>query len=153
MSSASTHSLDSTFAALADPTRRAMLARLSHGTATVGELAEPFGISLPAVSKHLRVLEDAGLVAREKRGRAHHCQLNVTPLKDAEAWIEHQRQFWESRLDALADYLAESARAEHSGDARSASKKVARHGAARSSARSAAGVRAPRRGKSRRSGR
>jgi DNA-binding transcriptional ArsR family regulator len=101
-------SLNTTFAALADPTRRAILARLAHGEASVGELAEPFSMSLPAVSKHLRVLERAGLLAREKEGRVHRCYLRAKPLKDAAAWIVRYQRFWEGRFDALAAYLEET---------------------------------------------
>lgn len=97
--------LDHAFAALADPTRRAMVARLAQGEATVGDLAAPHAMSLPAVSKHLKVLERAGLVARRKDGRVHHCRLEPAPLLDAVAWIESHRRFWEARLDALDDYL------------------------------------------------
>jgi DNA-binding transcriptional ArsR family regulator len=102
-------SLDSTFAALADPTRRAILSRLALGEANVSELAEPFSISLPAISKHLRVLEDAGLLVRRKEGRTHHCSLRADPLGDAVEWIEEARRFWGGRLDALAEYLEEPA--------------------------------------------
>ncbi len=97
--------LDSTFAALADPTRRTILARLAEGAATVGELAEPFQITRPAISKHLRVLERAGLIQREKDGRLSRCTLNASPMKDAAEWVERYRCFWEGRLDALAHYL------------------------------------------------
>ncbi len=102
-------SLDRTFAALADPTRRAILSRLALGDANVGELAEPFSMSLPAVSKHLRVLEEAGLLVRHKEGRTHHCQLRTEPLSDAAQWIEEARQFWDDRLDALAQFLSQPA--------------------------------------------
>jgi DNA-binding transcriptional ArsR family regulator len=97
--------LDTTFGALADPTRRAILARLARGEATVTELAAPFDVSLPAVSKHLRVLESAGLLRREIDGRIHRCRLAPQPMKDAAAWIETYRIFWEAQLDALANYL------------------------------------------------
>jgi DNA-binding transcriptional ArsR family regulator len=97
--------LDATFAALSDPTRRAILARLAQGEATVSELAEPFHVSLPAVSKHLRVLESAGLLRREIDGRIHRCRLAPQPMKDAAAWIEKYRAFWENQFDALAKYL------------------------------------------------
>ena len=97
--------LDHTFAALADPTRRAMLARLATGEASVGELAAPHTMSLPAISKHLKVLERAGLVSRQKDGRVHHCRLDPTPMREAVAWIESHRRFWEARFDALDDYL------------------------------------------------
>jgi len=100
--------LDATFSALADSTRRAILARLARGERSVTALAEPFDMSLPAISKHLRVLERAGLLARRKEGRVHHCRLVTRPLKDAEEWIARYRQFWDQRLDALAEYLEES---------------------------------------------
>jgi DNA-binding transcriptional ArsR family regulator len=99
--------LSATFAALADPTRRAILARLVAGDATVGELAEPFAISLPAVSKHLKVLERAGLIARGRAAQWRPCRLNAAPLKDAAAWLEEYRRFWEQSFDRLADYLQE----------------------------------------------
>jgi DNA-binding transcriptional ArsR family regulator len=102
--------LDSTFAALSDATRRGILARLARqGETSVSELAAPYKMSLPAVSKHLRVLEHAGLVARQKDGRVHRCRLRAEPMKDAAAWIEHYREFWETQLDSLARYLEESA--------------------------------------------
>jgi DNA-binding transcriptional ArsR family regulator len=97
--------LSGTFAALADPTRRAILARLALGEASVGELAEPFAISLPAVSKHLKVLERAGLIARGRAAQWRPCRLEAGPLKDAARWIEHYRRFWEQSFDRLDDYL------------------------------------------------
>lgn len=97
--------LDATFAALSDPTRRAILARLAQGESTVSELAAPFDVSLPAVSKHLRVLESAGLLRREIDGRIHRCRLAPEPMKDAARWIEHYRAFWENQFDALAKFL------------------------------------------------
>jgi DNA-binding transcriptional ArsR family regulator len=97
--------LDATFGALADPTRRAILARLARGEAMVTELAEPFRVSLPAISKHVRVLESAGLLEREVDGRIHRCRLAVEPMKNAAAWIEQYRAFWELQFDALAKYL------------------------------------------------
>ena len=97
--------LDATFGALADPTRRAILARLALGDASVGELAEPFDMSLPAVSKHLRILEDAGFLIREKQGRVHRCHLDATPMQAVSDWIEVYRRFWEDQLDSLAEYL------------------------------------------------
>ena len=97
--------LDATFMALADPTRRAILQRLTRGSATVTELAEPFDISLAATSKHLRFLEKANLVRRERKGREHHVSLNAGPLKEAQQWINHYKKFWGRQLDALADYL------------------------------------------------
>jgi DNA-binding transcriptional ArsR family regulator len=105
-------SLDRTFAALADPTRRAILARLARGEASVTELAEPFKISLPAISKHLRVLEKAGLLAREKEGRVHRCRLMVKPMKEAAEWMAFYQGFWEEKFGALADYLNEAAKEE-----------------------------------------
>jgi DNA-binding transcriptional ArsR family regulator len=104
--------LDSTFAALSDATRRGILARLAQqGESSVSDLAAPYKMSLPAVSKHLRVLERAGLVSRQKDGRVHRCRLRAEPMKDASAWIEHYRQFWEAQLDSLARYLENSASA------------------------------------------
>ena len=99
--------LDRTFAALADPTRRAILARLALGEASVSELADPFAMSLPAVSKHLRVLEEAGLLRRRREGRVHRCSLEPEPMRVASDWIEAYRRFWEDRFDALARYLEE----------------------------------------------
>jgi DNA-binding transcriptional ArsR family regulator len=97
--------LDSTFAALSDATRRGILARLATGQASVTELAEPYEMSLPAVSKHLRVLESAGLVTRRKDGRVQRCQLVAEPMKTAADWIEHYRRFWDAQLDSLAKFL------------------------------------------------
>ena len=99
--------LDTTFAALADPTRRAILARLSSGEATVKELAEPFAMSLPAVSKHLKVLEHAGLIARGREAQWRPCRLEVAPLKEAAEWIGGYRKFWEESFDRLDDLLKE----------------------------------------------
>lgn len=98
-------SLDRVYAALADPTRRAILSRLTEQEARVTELAEPFPVSLNAVSKHVRVLEDAGLIRREIRGRDHYLSLDATPLQEAAAWIETYRQFWTNRLDRLESFL------------------------------------------------
>lgn len=98
-------SLDATFAALADPTRRAILARLSEGSATVNELAEPFEISLPAISRHLKVLQSAGLIDRQIEGQHRRCHLKVDALDAAASWIETYRKFWSERFDALDDYL------------------------------------------------
>ena len=97
--------LDATFSALADPTRRAILARLSRRELTVGELASPFEMSLPAVSKHLRVLERAGLLRQQRDGRIRRCRMEAKPMSDAIEWIEHYRRFWERQFDALAKYL------------------------------------------------
>ena len=99
--------LDLTFGALADSTRRAILSRLSEGEATVGELARPFEISRPAISKHLRVLENAGLVQRTVDGRVGRCELDATPMREAADWVNYYRKFWEGRLDALARYFNE----------------------------------------------
>jgi DNA-binding transcriptional ArsR family regulator len=99
--------LSATFAALADPTRRAILARLSLGETSVSELAEPFEISLPAVSKHLKVLERAGLVARGREAQWRPCRIDAGPLREVADWLEHYRQFWEQRLDRLDAYLKE----------------------------------------------
>ncbi|HKX25342.1 MAG TPA: metalloregulator ArsR/SmtB family transcription factor [Actinomycetota bacterium] len=99
--------LDRTFAALADPTRRAILARLASGEATVTELAEPFEISLPAVSKHLKVLERAGLVARGRERQWRPARLQAGPLRDVAEWAERYRRFWEERYDRLDEYLEE----------------------------------------------
>jgi DNA-binding transcriptional ArsR family regulator len=105
-------SLDTTFAALADPTRRAILARLVERDFAVGELAEPFDMSLPAVSKHLRVLERAGLVRRDKISRVVRCRLQAAPMQDAARWLDKYERFWNEKLDALDRYFAaqESAR-------------------------------------------
>jgi DNA-binding transcriptional ArsR family regulator len=97
--------LSATFAALADPTRRAILARLVSGECSVTELAEPFDMSMPAVSKHLRVLERAGLIARRKEAQWRHCRIQAAPLKDVAEWAESYRQIWEGRLDRLDAYL------------------------------------------------
>jgi len=103
-------SLDETFAALSDPTRRAIVERLTRGGASVGELAEPFDISLPAISKHLTVLEKAGLLARTKHGRTRRCHLIEDPMRDALEWIAIYGSFWERQLDSLEKLLAESKR-------------------------------------------
>jgi DNA-binding transcriptional ArsR family regulator len=99
--------LSTTFAALADPTRRAILARLSAGQCSVTELAEPFDMSLPAVSKHLRVLERAGLIARGREAQWRPCRLEARPLKQVADWAEQYRHVWEARLDRLDNYLQE----------------------------------------------
>ncbi len=99
--------LDSTFAALADPTRRAILARLASGETSVSELAEPFAMSLPAISKHLKVLQRAGLIERGREAQWRPCRLAAAPLKDASEWLEHYRRFWEESLDRLEEYLRE----------------------------------------------
>jgi DNA-binding transcriptional ArsR family regulator len=99
--------LSSTFAALADPTRRSILVRLSQGEATVNELAAPFAISLPAISKHLKVLERAGLIARGRTAQWRPCRLRAAPLSDASAWIQQYREFWDGSFDRLDDHLRE----------------------------------------------
>jgi DNA-binding transcriptional ArsR family regulator len=99
--------LSSTFAALADPTRRAILARLISGEASVTELSRPFEMSMPAVSKHLKVLEHAGLIARGREAQWRPCRLEAGPLKDVSDWVEHYRVIWEQRLDRLDNYLRE----------------------------------------------
>lgn len=104
----STRTLDATFGALSDPTRRAILAHLAQGELSVTALAAPFRVSLPAISKHLGVLERAGLLRREKHGRVRRCRLAAKPMKDAAEWIERYRRFWEDQLDALARYLEAS---------------------------------------------
>jgi DNA-binding transcriptional ArsR family regulator len=103
----SSQTLNKVFAALSDPTRRAILERLARSNASVSELATPFAMSLPAISKHLRVLEQAGLIARTRDGRIHRLRLMAQPMKDAAAWIAHYQRFWEGQLEALADYLHE----------------------------------------------
>ena len=102
----SPHPLDATFGALADPTRRAIVERLTRGDASVGELAGPFDVSLPAISKHLTVLEKAGLIARTKEGRVHRCRLIDEPMRDAVEWIATYGSFWEDQLDSLGRFLA-----------------------------------------------
>ncbi len=99
--------LSATFAALADPTRRAILARLASGEASVTELAEPFDMSLPGISKHLKVLQRAGLIARGRRAQWRPCRLEAGPLKDVANWVEHYRRFWTESFDRLEDYLRE----------------------------------------------
>lgn len=98
-------SLSATFGALADPTRRAIVARLARGEATVNELAEPFAISLPAVSRHLRVLEEAGLITRSRDGQRRPCRLEAARLREVADWAEKYRAIWEDRLDRLDSYL------------------------------------------------
>src|SRR5690242_12017821 len=97
--------LSTTFAALSDPTRRAILARLALGQTSVNELAEPFAISLPAVSKHLKVLERAGLITRGRDAQMRPCKIEASALKEADDWLEEYRRLWEQRLDRLDDYL------------------------------------------------
>ena len=98
--------LDATFAALADPTRRAILARLAEGEATVNELAEPFELTLPAVSKHIKVLVQAGLVVRGQQAQYRPCALDAGPLEEVSTWAEQYRPVWEARFDRMGDYLA-----------------------------------------------
>ncbi len=104
--------LSTLFAALADPTRRAILARLSLGEATVTELAEPFTLSLPAISKHLKVLQRAGLISQGRQAQWRPCRLEAGPLKDVSDWLEHYRRFYEESFDRLDDYLREIQRTE-----------------------------------------
>jgi len=99
--------LNHTFSALADPTRRAILARLASGEASVTELAKPFDMSMPAISKHLKVLEHAGLIARGREAQWRPCRLDAGPLKEIADWVGHYRRFWEQSLDRLDDYLRE----------------------------------------------
>ena len=100
-----TDHLSATFSALADPTRRAILARLALGETSVSELAEPFDISLPAVSRHLKVLEHAGLIARSREAQWRPCRIELNALKGVDDWLEEYRRLWEQRLDRLEDYL------------------------------------------------
>lgn len=97
--------LSATFAALADPTRRAILGRLVQGQTSVTELAKPFKMTLPGISKHLKVLERAGLIARGREAQWRPCRLKARPLKDVADWVEHYRRFWDERFDRLGDYL------------------------------------------------
>lgn len=99
--------LTETFAALANPTRRGILARLAQGGATVNELAEPFDLTLPAISKHIKVLERAGLVTRAQRAQYRPCVLDATPLEELSTWAEQYRPIWEARFDRMDDYLAQ----------------------------------------------
>jgi len=99
--------LSTTFAALADPTRRAILARLAKGQASVTEIAEPFDMTLPTISKHLKVLEHAGLIARGREAQWRPCRLDAGPLKDVDEWLERYRRFWEQSFDRLESYLQE----------------------------------------------
>jgi DNA-binding transcriptional ArsR family regulator len=108
-----TDRLDATFAALSDPTRRAILARLARGEATVMELAEPFAMSQPAISKHLKVLERAGLISRGRDAQRRPCRLKATPLRHASTWIEQYREFWEASFDALDDVLEDLKQQDH----------------------------------------
>lgn len=125
---ASEHQLSATFSALADPTRRAILARLASGEASVLEIAAPFDVSLPAISKHLKVLEKAGLIARGREAQWRPCRLQAEPLKGASDWIEQYRRFWEESFDRLGDYLDEL-----QGKKKSNPKKEKRHDRSRKS--------------------
>lgn len=108
--------LSTTFQALADPTRRAILARLTAGETSVNELAEPFDISLPAVSRHLKVLEHAGLISRTREAQWRPCRLEAGPLKEAAEWIERYRRFWEDSFDRMGAYIAELQAKENAGE-------------------------------------
>ncbi len=112
-----TDQLSVTFAALADPTRRAILQELTHGEKSVTELAAPFEMTLPAISKHLKVLSKAGLIERGREAQWRPCKLRAEPLKSASTWIEQYRAFWEERLDRLDDYLRDLQSKENPGDA------------------------------------
>jgi DNA-binding transcriptional ArsR family regulator len=118
--------LSETFGALADPTRRAILARLASGEASVTELAAPFEMSMPAISKHLKVLERAGLIARGREAQWRPCRLQAAPLQDVAGWIEHYRRFWEQSFDRLDDYLRELKKKESKKKEKSNGRKSAR---------------------------
>jgi DNA-binding transcriptional ArsR family regulator len=107
--------LDQVFSALGDATRRAILQALAQRPATITKIAKPFPVSLNAISKHVMVLEQAGLVLREIRGREHHCRIDPRPLREANGWLEHYRQFWDVRLDALELYVARKYKASKKG--------------------------------------
>jgi DNA-binding transcriptional ArsR family regulator len=111
-----TDRLSATFAALADPTRRAILARLSRGEATVTELAQPFSMSMPAISKHLKVLERAGLIERGREAQWRPCRLQAEPLREVDDWVEQYRRFWEESFDRLDEYLRQLQRRETNDD-------------------------------------
>lgn len=110
----SNKTLDDTFSALASPIRRGMLERLSQGWATVSQLAEPYDVSAPAISKHLRILERTGLIERRKIGRVHYLRLIPQPIQEATEWLNFYKQFWEAQFDSLADFLAQE---DEAGDA------------------------------------
>lgn len=112
----SSQRLDAVFLALSDPTRRAILERLARGEASGTELAQPFSISVPAISKHLRVLEQAALIVRRKQGRVHHFRLAIRSMREAATWFEQYRQFWEAQFDELAAYLETTSEEEKNGD-------------------------------------
>ena len=111
----SANALDAVFHVLSDPTRRGILEQLVAGESSVTKLAEPYNISLPAISKHLRVIEKAGLISREKDGRVRRCRLDAGLMKEASDWITHYRRFWEQQLDSLAVYFDQS-QADHQSD-------------------------------------
>ncbi|MBJ7410007.1 MAG: helix-turn-helix transcriptional regulator [Phenylobacterium sp.] len=111
-----TDALSATFAALADPTRRAILARLSEGEATVGELAAPFDISLPAVSRHLKVLQNAGLISQGREAQWRPCRLETAPLREADGWIGAYRRFWDGGFGKMDAYLAQIQKEERDGE-------------------------------------
>jgi DNA-binding transcriptional ArsR family regulator len=112
----SSEQLTTVFLALADPTRRAILERLAHGEASGTELARPFSISVPAISKHLRVLKNADLILHRKDGRTHMFRLSASPMREAANWLEHHRHFWEAQLDSLDTYLQVTSEEEHDPD-------------------------------------
>jgi DNA-binding transcriptional ArsR family regulator len=112
---ASTDPLSTTLSALADPTRRAILARLSQGEATVNELAAPFDISLPAISRHLKVLEFAGLISRGRDAQWRPCRLEAEPLRDVDGWLERYRRFWSGSFDKMDSYLAQITKGDGNG--------------------------------------
>jgi DNA-binding transcriptional ArsR family regulator len=117
MQTTTTDPLTTTFAALADPTRRAILARLAQGEATVSELAAPFDMSLPAISKHLKVLQRAGLIEQGRQAQWRPCRLKPEPLRDVSAWIGQYRRYWEDSFERLGEYLRELQEKEHEDDA------------------------------------
>ena len=119
--------LSTTFAALADPTRRAILAKLASGEASVSELAEPFSISMPAITKHLKVLENAGLISRTRSAQFRPCKLEAAPLKEVAGWVEEYRRFWSESFDRLEAYLAEIQAEEHTGKKKKKHKKKHKH--------------------------
>jgi len=127
--------LSSTFAALADPTRRAILSRLTVGETSVSELAEPFAMSMPAVSKHLKVLERAGLIARSREAQWRPCRLNAMPLKEASSWIAEYRRFWTSYMSALERHLDRMKLAESAKNASRTKGRVTKHNSRTSKAR------------------
>jgi len=133
--------LRTTFSALAHPARRAILGRLARGEASVGELARPFRMTQPAVSKHLAVLERAGLISRGRNKQWRPCRLHARPLKDAAAWMDHYRRFWEGTLDRLEEFLADVAPVEGEGRERTAPAQAPEPTASRPARRGANGTR------------